>query len=132
MADNFNDMPIRFMGEAEMENTRDWLSRLLEMIPVKGTYMSGRRTTAEHNGPSFYLRYGSPRRSSSRFGRGKSIASQWRMKGTTVLAGSIVEALLLWALQSKRTDAELQAAAGGSVRLSISRGGRLSGGIWTN
>jgi hypothetical protein len=35
MADNFNDMPIRFMGEAEMENTRDWLSRLLELIPVK-------------------------------------------------------------------------------------------------
>jgi hypothetical protein len=37
MADNFNDMPIRFMGEAEMENTRDWLSRLLEMIPVRRT-----------------------------------------------------------------------------------------------
>jgi hypothetical protein len=53
MADGFNDIPIRFMGEAEMENTRDWLSRLLEMIPVKGTYMSGRRTTAEHNGPRF-------------------------------------------------------------------------------
>jgi hypothetical protein len=32
-------------------------------------------------------------------------------KGATVLAGSMVEALLLWALQNKRTDADLQAAA---------------------
>lgn len=32
-------------------------------------------------------------------------------KGATVLAGSITEALLLWALQNKRTEADLQAAA---------------------
>jgi hypothetical protein len=30
-------MPSRLIDEVEMENTRDWLSRLLEMIPVKGT-----------------------------------------------------------------------------------------------
>jgi hypothetical protein len=32
-------------------------------------------------------------------------------KGATVLAGSIVEAPLLWALQHKKTDVELRAAA---------------------
>jgi hypothetical protein len=32
-------------------------------------------------------------------------------KGATVLAGAIVEALLLWALQNNTTDAELQTAA---------------------
>jgi hypothetical protein len=32
-------------------------------------------------------------------------------KGATVLAGSIVEALLLWALQNKKTGAKLQATA---------------------
>jgi hypothetical protein len=37
-----------------------------------------------------------------------------------VLAGSIVEALLLWALQNKTTDADRQAAAGRLAR-SISR-----------
>jgi hypothetical protein len=37
MADYLNEIPIRLTDEAEMENTRDWLSRLLEMIPVKGT-----------------------------------------------------------------------------------------------
>jgi AraC family transcriptional activator of mtrCDE len=30
-------MPVRLIDEVEMENARDWLSRLLEMIPVKGT-----------------------------------------------------------------------------------------------
>jgi hypothetical protein len=34
-------------------------------------------------------------------------------KGATVLAGSVVEALLLWALQNKKTGAEIQAAAAG-------------------
>ena len=37
MADNLNDLPNRLIDEVEMENTRYWLSRLLEMIPVKGT-----------------------------------------------------------------------------------------------
>jgi hypothetical protein len=37
MADDLNDMPVRFTDEVDMENTRDWLSRLLEMIPVRGT-----------------------------------------------------------------------------------------------
>jgi AraC family transcriptional activator of mtrCDE len=30
-------MPSRPIDEVDMENTHDWLSRLLEMIPVKGT-----------------------------------------------------------------------------------------------
>jgi AraC family transcriptional activator of mtrCDE len=37
MADSFKDLPVRLIDEVEMENPRDWLSRLLEMIPVKGT-----------------------------------------------------------------------------------------------
>jgi AraC family transcriptional activator of mtrCDE len=37
MADSINDMPVRLTDEVDMENTRDWLSRLLEMIPVRGT-----------------------------------------------------------------------------------------------
>jgi Cupin len=37
MADDLNDMPVHLIDEAEMENDRDWLSRLLEMIPVRGT-----------------------------------------------------------------------------------------------
>jgi AraC family transcriptional activator of mtrCDE len=37
MADNFKDLPDRLTDEIEMENARDWLSRLLEMIPVRGT-----------------------------------------------------------------------------------------------
>jgi AraC family transcriptional activator of mtrCDE len=37
MADNFKDLPDRLTDEIEMENARDWLSRLLEMIPVNGT-----------------------------------------------------------------------------------------------
>jgi hypothetical protein len=43
-------------------------------------------------------------------------------KGATVPAGLIVEALLLWALQNKRTNAELQAAAvrlGTSINLAV-------------
>src|SRR5712671_1378235 len=36
MADDLNDMPVRRIDEVEMENTRDWLSRLLEIIPVRG------------------------------------------------------------------------------------------------
>jgi AraC family transcriptional activator of mtrCDE len=35
--DELNEMPVRLIDEVEMENTRDWLSRLLEMIPVNGT-----------------------------------------------------------------------------------------------
>src|SRR5260370_26593559 len=35
--DYLNYMPVRLIDEAEMENTRDWLSRLLEMIAVRGT-----------------------------------------------------------------------------------------------
>src|ERR1700751_6038727 len=31
------DMPVRLIDEVNMENARDWLSRLLEMIPVRGT-----------------------------------------------------------------------------------------------
>jgi AraC family transcriptional regulator, activator of mtrCDE len=30
-------MPVRLIDEIKMENARDWLSRLLEMILVKGT-----------------------------------------------------------------------------------------------
>src|SRR5438132_14247276 len=37
MADDLNDLPSRLIDEVDMENSRDWLSRLLEMIPVKGT-----------------------------------------------------------------------------------------------
>jgi AraC family transcriptional regulator, activator of mtrCDE len=37
MADDLNHMPLRLIDEVEMENTHDWLSRLLEMIPVRGT-----------------------------------------------------------------------------------------------
>jgi AraC family transcriptional regulator, activator of mtrCDE len=35
--DDINEMPGRLTDEIEMENARDWLSRLLEMIPVRGT-----------------------------------------------------------------------------------------------
>jgi AraC family transcriptional activator of mtrCDE len=37
MADAPNYLPSRLIEEVEMEDTRDWLSRLLEMMPVKGT-----------------------------------------------------------------------------------------------
>jgi AraC family transcriptional regulator, activator of mtrCDE len=37
MADDLNGMPVHLIDEAEMENDRDWLSQLLEMIPVRGT-----------------------------------------------------------------------------------------------
>ena len=37
MAEDIIDMPVRLIEEVEMENTQDWLSRLLEMIPVSGT-----------------------------------------------------------------------------------------------
>src|SRR5258708_14624993 len=37
MADYLYYLPCRLIDEADMENTRDWLSRLLEMMPVKGT-----------------------------------------------------------------------------------------------
>src|ERR1700757_4971151 len=37
MADYINQIRVRLIDELEMENTRDWLSRLLEMIPVRGT-----------------------------------------------------------------------------------------------
>jgi AraC family transcriptional regulator, activator of mtrCDE len=37
MADYINEIRVRLIDELEMENTRDWLSRLLEMIPVRGT-----------------------------------------------------------------------------------------------
>ena len=37
MADSLKDLPVRLIDELEMENPRDWLSRLLEMVPVKGT-----------------------------------------------------------------------------------------------
>src|ERR1700747_2825169 len=37
MADDFNEMPSRLIGEVNMESVHDWLSRLLEMMPVKGT-----------------------------------------------------------------------------------------------
>jgi AraC family transcriptional activator of mtrCDE len=37
MADNLKDLRIHLIDEADMENARDWLSRLLEMIPVRGT-----------------------------------------------------------------------------------------------
>ena len=37
MADYLNEIPIRLMDEVDMVNTRDWLSRLLEIMPVKGT-----------------------------------------------------------------------------------------------
>src|SRR5882672_7574201 len=37
MADDFKYMPVRLVDEVDMKNNRDWLSRLLEMIPVRGT-----------------------------------------------------------------------------------------------
>jgi AraC family transcriptional activator of mtrCDE len=37
MADDFNQMLSRLIDEVGMKNTRDWLSRLLEMMPVRGT-----------------------------------------------------------------------------------------------
>ena len=37
MAEDISDMPVRLIDEIEMEHARDWLSRLLEMIPVSGT-----------------------------------------------------------------------------------------------
>jgi AraC family transcriptional regulator, activator of mtrCDE len=38
MADDFKYMPVRLVDDVDdMKNTRDWLSRLLEMIPVRGT-----------------------------------------------------------------------------------------------
>ena len=37
IANDLNNMPSRLIDEVDMENTHDWLSRLLEMIPVKGT-----------------------------------------------------------------------------------------------
>jgi len=37
MPGDLNDLPSRLIDEVDMENTHDWLSRLLEMIPVKGT-----------------------------------------------------------------------------------------------
>jgi AraC family transcriptional regulator, activator of mtrCDE len=37
MADDLKYMSVRLIHEVAMENTRDWLSRLLEMIPVRGT-----------------------------------------------------------------------------------------------
>jgi hypothetical protein len=37
MADDLKYMPAHLIDEAEMENDRDWLSRLLEMIPVGAT-----------------------------------------------------------------------------------------------
>ena len=37
MADDFKNLPDRLTDEIKMENARDWLSRLLEMIPVRGT-----------------------------------------------------------------------------------------------
>jgi AraC family transcriptional activator of mtrCDE len=37
MADYLNEITIRLIDEVEMESADDWLSRLLEMMPVKGT-----------------------------------------------------------------------------------------------
>src|ERR1700720_1888506 len=37
MAEDFKYMPVRLVDEVDMKNNRDWLSRLLEMIPVRGT-----------------------------------------------------------------------------------------------
>ena len=37
MADSLRNLPVRLIDWVEMENPRDWLSRLLEMVPVKGT-----------------------------------------------------------------------------------------------
>jgi AraC family transcriptional activator of mtrCDE len=37
MADDLDHLPGRLMEELEMEDAQDWLSRLLEMMPVKGT-----------------------------------------------------------------------------------------------
>ena len=37
MADYLNCMSVRLIDEIDMEITRDWLSRLSEMIPVRGT-----------------------------------------------------------------------------------------------
>lgn len=37
MAHISNNMLIRLVDEANLESAHDWLSRLLEMIPVKGT-----------------------------------------------------------------------------------------------
>ena len=36
MVDDLNNMRVRLMDEVKMENARDWLSRLLEMMPVRG------------------------------------------------------------------------------------------------
>ena len=36
MADKFNYMPTRLIDELSIENARDWLSRVLEMIPGQG------------------------------------------------------------------------------------------------
>jgi hypothetical protein len=35
--DDLNEMPVRLINEVEMDDTRDWVSRLLEIIPVTGT-----------------------------------------------------------------------------------------------
>ena len=32
-----NYMPVRLINKINTENTRDWPSQILEMIPVKGT-----------------------------------------------------------------------------------------------
>jgi AraC family transcriptional regulator, activator of mtrCDE len=37
IADDRNEMPARLITRSQMDDTRDWLSRLLEMIPVRGT-----------------------------------------------------------------------------------------------
>ena len=37
MADDTNGMSVRLIDEVDVENARDWLSRLLEVIPVGGT-----------------------------------------------------------------------------------------------
>jgi hypothetical protein len=37
MANDLDCMPDHLIDEVDIENTRDWLSRLLEMIPVRGT-----------------------------------------------------------------------------------------------
>jgi hypothetical protein len=48
MANYVNYMPSRLIGEANMENAHDWMSRLLEMMPVKGKA----RSHAPENGAS--------------------------------------------------------------------------------
>ena len=37
MADRLDYLPVRLIDEVDMKNARDWLSRLLEMIPLRGT-----------------------------------------------------------------------------------------------